>query len=1105
MSKQPPKKPEVSTKEQESARANREAFRKARLEELRKPSQIQTRTEDRESKLANYFKNNGLKSKVHERIKDPSSDRFEKLSSVLASVALGLNSGQTGIFKDLAKVQDKLSKVLSELESSGKKDAYLSKLINQMSQLAKLSTKLTNKGSLTSNQYDKYDELFRKVVAAINGLAQGSTPSASKTTKSGTTIGEEVSSSLSTRLFKSVEKKLSGMLDSSEEIENLTKEHSKTFKNLTKYFENQGYIEQEQKELRKQIQEDHKETAKNILALKKDLLHNQFEMDKLIRDRRSKIPHKVLQKTSESSDLLNAFGPAGVLANLGIKGVFKAVDTVKNYRNSKREDKEKKALDELTIMELQSSKLDSIKELLQEQVNKLNDQEKVLLEQVKLLNSEQSVEPDEDPQLKELRLQRAILRDMLKSTENGAKISSKTLETSLDSLTFSKTSSSKELKLLSKIESDLPNQSSLLDNLLGGNRKDKNKPKGGKRGLNFGGLLSAGAGVLGLLKGSLPTFLLSMLITSAIDNLSDDPEAERLVGGEKPDKGFSDYLLDKDSGATPVTVPQPKPDVQPLAEKEDKQQSIITNKKVPLGFEKDSYYNYIKPPEKPKPPKEPKPPQPSIISKETSSGFETKETDKILEIRRQEQYKKDLEKYEKELAEYNTAKQVEAIKSIDPPIVNVDVNVDGKPTANKESEKFKGSKAIQGGSKDSKEPKKADGEKTEEPKKTKDVKPITTDSSKQVSASVVNTTNLKSYSPSSVYGDRDSSRVKHSDISNVFGDDVISSAYSNKVWLTNQELSTIGKNKDAIKRRPEKLDAATAKAITSVAMSEGVDPEYMKRLAVLESSGNPYAVSPTGASGLFQQVDSTAKALGITNRFDPVQSAKGAAAHIKLDAQRLQKENLPINKTNLYMMYHLGPTTALKMIKKAQGDKSVSLNKEDKERLARNFGDKLTTKQYFDTVSSKFSESYKVADLGESTPVASNGGLFSDIAGMFSNMNLSGAGITDSMNKALSMENNAKNKSFQSAPKPVQVGPSQAPFLDYYMNAPASSARSSSQPYSRVTVSKADEILAAKDQEERSTQTASKTTSSMSKASLEEAPFYIDDLGLMILNRGYIG
>jgi soluble lytic murein transglycosylase-like protein len=70
--------------------------------------------------------------------------------------------------------------------------------------------------------------------------------------------------------------------------------------------------------------------------------------------------------------------------------------------------------------------------------------------------------------------------------------------------------------------------------------------------------------------------------------------------------------------------------------------------------------------------------------------------------------------------------------------------------------------------------------------------------------------------------------------------------------------------------------------IEKAAAQFDVDPRLMEAMVMQEDpSGNPDAVSPKGAQGLTQLMPPTAAALGVKNPFDPVESLRGMARHIK--------------------------------------------------------------------------------------------------------------------------------------------------------------------------------------------------------------------------------
>jgi cell wall-associated NlpC family hydrolase len=65
--------------------------------------------------------------------------------------------------------------------------------------------------------------------------------------------------------------------------------------------------------------------------------------------------------------------------------------------------------------------------------------------------------------------------------------------------------------------------------------------------------------------------------------------------------------------------------------------------------------------------------------------------------------------------------------------------------------------------------------------------------------------------------------------------------------------------------------------IQQAARDQGVDPALLKGLVQAESGFDPNSVSSVGAQGLAQLMPDTAKGLGVTNSFDPLQSLEGGA------------------------------------------------------------------------------------------------------------------------------------------------------------------------------------------------------------------------------------
>lgn len=68
--------------------------------------------------------------------------------------------------------------------------------------------------------------------------------------------------------------------------------------------------------------------------------------------------------------------------------------------------------------------------------------------------------------------------------------------------------------------------------------------------------------------------------------------------------------------------------------------------------------------------------------------------------------------------------------------------------------------------------------------------------------------------------------------------------------------------------------------VRQTAAKYGVPEELALAQMQAESGGNPNAVSSEGAQGLFQIMPATAAWLGVSNPFDPVQSADGGLRYL---------------------------------------------------------------------------------------------------------------------------------------------------------------------------------------------------------------------------------
>lgn len=74
--------------------------------------------------------------------------------------------------------------------------------------------------------------------------------------------------------------------------------------------------------------------------------------------------------------------------------------------------------------------------------------------------------------------------------------------------------------------------------------------------------------------------------------------------------------------------------------------------------------------------------------------------------------------------------------------------------------------------------------------------------------------------------------------------------------------------------------------IQDAASEAGVDPALFEALVAVESSFDPNARSRAGAMGLSQLMPGTARELGVSNPFDPMQNLRGGATYLSRMLQR---------------------------------------------------------------------------------------------------------------------------------------------------------------------------------------------------------------------------
>lgn len=135
--------------------------------------------------------------------------------------------------------------------------------------------------------------------------------------------------------------------------------------------------------------------------------------------------------------------------------------------------------------------------------------------------------------------------------------------------------------------------------------------------------------------------------------------------------------------------------------------------------------------------------------------------------------------------------------------------------------------------------------------------------------------------------------------------------------LSPRVLAIYGPYRSLVRRWNRRLSEADVDKITTSILyfsdSNNIDPRLIVAMIIAESDFDLYSTSHTGAMGLGQLMPETARGLGVTNAYDPVQNI-GAAAHIlrgHLDQYGGAPSNagiIPLSQIALTMAaYNAGP------------------------------------------------------------------------------------------------------------------------------------------------------------------------------------------------------
>lgn len=105
-----------------------------------------------------------------------------------------------------------------------------------------------------------------------------------------------------------------------------------------------------------------------------------------------------------------------------------------------------------------------------------------------------------------------------------------------------------------------------------------------------------------------------------------------------------------------------------------------------------------------------------------------------------------------------------------------------------------------------------------------------------------------------------------------------------------------------------------------------LDWHLLAAIGYQESYLKPESVSPTGVRGLMMLTNSTARAMGVSNRNDPAQSIQGGAKYY--DLMLSEYDDIPFPDRNWYALvaYNMGPGAVNQIQKRLQAQGKTRTN-----------------------------------------------------------------------------------------------------------------------------------------------------------------------------------
>lgn len=299
------------------------------------------------------------------------------------------------------------------------------------------------------------------------------------------------------------------------------------------------------------------------------------------------------------------------------------------------------------------------------------------------------------------------------------------------------------------------------------------------------------------------------------------------------------------------------------------------------------------------------------------------------------------------------------------------------------------------------------------------------------------------------------------------------------------------------------MTAETKALVTEYALKHGQNPEHALAMVQMESGGNANAVSATGAVGLMQFTGGTGRQYGIKNRFDPRENVDAGMRLMKDNAAALRKAGIEPTLENLYLAHQQGAAGAVQIINAGAGKGELS----DKVRknMGLNFGD-MSAADYLDRNKEKIHKAQASAITNTYT------GQYAktvDERGQVVAANTVGtplapaaaAGAPTSMAAAVkpaTVATTAGASTSMAAVKPATVATTAGVWKAGVQAAPVAA-------YERVSPQSSAAVAAATAVEDKPVSSQPASTGSTSKVGLSDMDFFVNDLGLIVMNRGYVG